>query len=156
MSIGWRSAHYHDGRRRRARSRAGCFRVVTANKQLVTRFIGLLNAGVHDEAVALLTEDFIWAIPKSIPGGGEKTAAEFRAMLAGVMSLYVAQPQYTIVSMTAESDRVSVELVGDGDLKNGKHFQNQYHMLFFISGRVIHRVNEYVDTHYSIKNIFGG
>ena len=130
--------------------------IVTANKQLVTHFIGLLNTGAHDEAVALLTEDFIWTIPESIPGGGEKTAAEFRSMLSGVMSLYVAQPQYTIISMTAESERVSVELVGAGDLKNGRHFKNQYHMLFFISGSLICRVNEYVDTHYSIKNIFGG
>ena len=130
--------------------------VVTASKQLVTRFIGLLNASAHDEALALLTKDFIWAIPRSIPGGGEKTSAEFRTMLAGVMSLYVAQPQYTIVSMTAESDRVSVELVGAGHLKNGKRFENQYHMLFFISGGLIRRVNEYVDTHYSIQNIFGG
>jgi uncharacterized protein len=129
---------------------------VIANKELVTRFIELLNAGAHDEAVALLTDDFIWAIPESIPGGGEKTTAEFREMLAGVMSLYITQPQYTIVSMTAESDRVSVELVGVGNLKNDKLFRNYYHMLFFISGRLIRRVNEYVDTHYSIKTIFGG
>ncbi len=30
------------------------------------------------------------------------------------------------------------------------------HMLFFLSGTSIRRVNEYVDTHYSIKSIFGG
>ncbi len=130
--------------------------VMTANKQLVTRFIGLLNAGAHDEAVALLTDDFIWSIPESIPGGGEKSAAEFREMLTSVMALYESQPQYTIVSMTAESDRVSVELVGVGDLRNGNRFHNRYHMLFFLSGASIRRVNEYVDTHYSIKNIFGG
>jgi uncharacterized protein len=132
------------------------FSVVTANKQLVTRFIGLLNAGAHDEAVALLTADFIWAIPESIPGGGEKSAAEFREMLAGVMALYESQPQYTILSMTAEDERVSAELLGVGDLKNGNRFENRYHMLFFLSGTSIRRVNEYVDTHYSIKNIFGG
>jgi ketosteroid isomerase-like protein len=130
--------------------------VMTANKQLVTRFIGLLNAGAHDEAVALLTDDFIWSIPESIPGGGEKSAAEFREMLTSVMALYESQPQYTIVSMTAESDRVSAELVGVGDLRNGNRFHNRYHMLFFLSDASIRRVNEYVDTHYSIKNIFGG
>jgi uncharacterized protein len=129
---------------------------LTANKRLVARFLELLNAGAHDEAVSLFTEDFIWSIPESIPGGGEKSAAEFRQLLTGIMSLYDSQPQYTVVSMTAESDRVSAELLGMGDLKNGNHFRNHYHMLFFLSGNSIRRVNEYVDTHYSIKRIFGG
>jgi uncharacterized protein len=128
----------------------------TDNKRVVTRFIELLNAGAHDEAVSLFTDDFIWSIPESIPGGGEKSAAEFRQMLSGVMRLYESQPQYTVVSMTAECDRVSVEMLGVGELKNGSDFRNHYHMLFFLSGSSIRRVNEYVDTHYSIKRIFGG
>jgi uncharacterized protein len=146
MSIGARSAHYHD----RGVMNLG------ANKRVVAHFFELLNAGAHDEAVSSFTDDFIWSIPESIPGGGEKSAAEFRELLTDVMSLYDRQPQYTVVSMTAESDRVSAELIGIGELKNGNHFQNRYHMLFFFSGTAIRRVNEYVDTHYSIKRIFGG
>jgi len=129
---------------------------LTENKRVVARFLELLNAGAHDEAVSLFTDDFIWSIPESIPGGGEKSAAEFRQLLTRIMSLYDSQPQYTVVSMTAEGDRVSAELLGAGDLKNGNHFRNRYHMLFFLSGSSIRRVNEYVDTHYSIKRIFGG
>jgi ketosteroid isomerase-like protein len=107
-------------------------------------------------AVSLFTNDFIWSIPESIPGGGEKSAAEFRQLLTGIMSLFDGQPQYTVVSMTAESDRVSAELLGVGHLKNGNHYRNHYHMLFFLSASSIRRVNEYVDTHYSIKSTFGG
>jgi ketosteroid isomerase-like protein len=129
---------------------------LTANKRVVARFFELLNAGAYDAAVSLFTNDFIWSIPESIPGGGEKSAAEFRELLTGIISLFDGQPQYTVVSMTAESDRVSVELLGVGDLKNGNHFRNRYHMLFFLSETFIRRVNEYVDTHYSIKSIFGG
>jgi L-lactate dehydrogenase complex protein LldG len=47
---------------------------LTANKRVVARFFELLNAGAHDEAVSLFTNDFIWSIPESIPGGGEKSA----------------------------------------------------------------------------------
>jgi ketosteroid isomerase-like protein len=129
---------------------------LTENKRVVARFFELLNAGAHDEAVSLFTNDFIWSIPESIPGGGEKSGAELRELLTGIMSLFDRQPQYTVVSMTAESDRVSAELVGVGHLKNGNHYRNSYHMLFFLSGPSIRRVNEYVDTHYSIKSIFGG
>jgi uncharacterized protein len=129
---------------------------LTANKRVVVRFFELLNAGAHDEAVSLFTNDFIWSIPESIPGGGEKSAAEFRELLTGIMSLFDGQPQYTVVSMTAESDRVSAELLGVGDLRNGNHYRNHYHMLFFLSGTSIRRVNEYVDTHYSINSTFGG
>jgi ketosteroid isomerase-like protein len=129
---------------------------LTANKRVVARFFELINAGAQDEAVSLFTNDFIWSIPESIPGGGEKSAAELRELLTGITSLFDGQPQYTVVSMTAESDRVSAELLGVGDLKNGNHYRNRYHMLFFLSGTSIRRVNEYVDTHYSIKSIFGG
>jgi ketosteroid isomerase-like protein len=127
---------------------------LTANKRIVAHLFDLLNAGAHDEAVSLFTDDFIWSIPESIPGGGEKTAAQFREVLTGIMSLFDGQPQYTIVSMTAESDRVSAELLGIGHLRNGNHFRNHYHMLFFLAGNSICRVNEYVDTQYSINSIF--
>ena len=126
------------------------------NKRVVSRFFELLNAGAHDEAVSLCADGFIWSIPESIPGGGEKSAAEFRGLLTAVMSLYDVPPKYTVVSMTAEDDRVSTELLGEGDLKNGNHYRNHYHMLFFLSGTSIRRVNEYVDTHYSINSIFDG
>ncbi len=129
---------------------------LTGNKRLVARFFELLNTGAHDEAVSLFTNDFIWSMPESIPGGGEKSAAELRELMTGIVSLFDGRPQFTVVSMTAESDRVSAELLGVGDLKNGNHYRNRYHMLFFLSGTSIRRVNEYVDTHYSIKNIFGG
>jgi ketosteroid isomerase-like protein len=129
---------------------------LSANKRVVARFFELLNAGAYDEAVSLFTNDFIWSTPESIPGGGEKSAAAFRELLTGIMSLFDGQPQYTVVSMTAESDRVSAELLGMGNLKNGNYYRNRYHMLFFLSGPSIRRVNEYVDTHYSIKSIFGG
>lgn len=129
---------------------------LTANKRVVARFFDLLNAGAHDVATSLFTNDFIWSIPESIPGGGEKSAAEFRELLTVIMSLFDGQPQCTVVSMTAESDRVSAELPGVGDLKNGDHYRNRYHMLFFLSGTSIRRVSEYVDTHYSIKSTFGG
>jgi uncharacterized protein len=149
MSIGWKNVHYRDRHQDRRMN-------LSANKRLVARFLDLLNAGAHDEAVSLFARDFIWSIPESIPGGGEKSAAEFRELLTGVTSLYDGQPQYTVVSMTAENNRVSAELIGVGNLKNGNHFRNYYHMLFFLSETSIRRVNEYVDTHYSIKNIFGG
>jgi ketosteroid isomerase-like protein len=129
---------------------------LTGNKRLVARFFELLNAGAHDEAVSLFTNDFVWSMPESIPGGGEKSAAELRELMTGIVSLFDGRPQFTVVSMTAESDRVSAELLGVGDLKNGNHYRNRYHMLFFLSGTSIRRVNEYVDTHYSIENIFGG
>ena len=64
----------------------------TANKRVVARFFELLNSGAHDEAVSLFTNDFIWSISESIPGGGEKSAAEFRELLTGIMSLFDGQP----------------------------------------------------------------
>jgi ketosteroid isomerase-like protein len=52
---------------------------LTANKRLVARFFELLNAGAHDEAVSLFTNDFIWSIPESTPGGGSKRGQSHEA-----------------------------------------------------------------------------
>jgi len=107
---------------------------LTGNKRLVARFFELLNTGAHDEAVSLFTNDFIWSMPESIPGGGEKSAAELRELMTGIVSLFDGRPQFTVVSMTAESDRVSAELLGVGDLRMAITTETATTCCFFSQG----------------------
>ena len=124
------------------------------NKEVVTRYLDFLNAGHYDDAVSLFSEDCIWNIPASIPGGGKKSKAEFCQVLKDIMGLFVSQPQYHIVSTTSEDNRISVELWAEGDVKNGSRYENAYNILFEVDNGQITQVREYVDTYYAVKTVF--
>lgn len=54
--------------------------------------------------------------------------------------------EQTILGTTAEGSRVAVEATGRVALRNGKTYQNRYHMLFEVTGGLISSVREYCDT----------
>lgn len=53
---------------------------------------------------------------------------------------------FTVLSMTAEDDRVSVEAEGASTLVNGVPYNNQYHFLFYIRDGRVYLLKEYIDT----------
>ena len=55
----------------------------------------------------------------------------------------------TPTGMVAEGDRVAVEVVSEGDLKNGRQYRQQYHMLLEFRGNRISAVREYLDTQHA-------
>jgi ketosteroid isomerase-like protein len=55
----------------------------------------------------------------------------------------------TVLSSIAEGNRVALEVVSSGDLKNGRQYRQEYHMLMeFRDGR-ISAVREYLDTQHA-------
>ncbi len=52
-------------------------------------------------------------------------------------------------SMTAEDDRVSVEMAGHAELVGGGRYDNVYHFLFRFRGDKVCSVDEYLDTKYT-------
>ena len=55
----------------------------------------------------------------------------------------------TVVSCIAEADRVAVEVESAGDLKNGRRYRQQYHMLLTFKDGKISSVREYLDTQHA-------
>ncbi len=51
-------------------------------------------------------------------------------MFEGVLDRFVAPPDMRIIAVTAEDDRVAVEVEGRGRMRSGIDFANTYHMLF--------------------------
>ncbi len=55
----------------------------------------------------------------------------------------------TVVSCMGEGDRVAVEVVSAGDLKNGRQYRQEYHMLLEFRDGKIKSVREYLDTQHA-------
>src|ERR1700730_1271625 len=63
---------------------------------------------------------------------GTRTKSEFISMLKNIRPLIAKSVAMTIVSATAEEDRVSVESKGDSTLTNGRKYDNTYHFMFVL------------------------
>jgi uncharacterized protein len=54
-----------------------------------------------------------------------------------------------VTSCIAEGDRVALEVVSSGDLKNGREYRQEHHMLLkFRAGNIL-SVKEYLDTQHA-------
>ena len=78
-------------------------------------------------------------------------------MAAKVFARLVSPPKMTILSTTAEDDRVAIEAESHGRLVDGRPYENQYHFLlrFDADGRVV-EFKEYFDTLYVFETLFDG
>ena len=55
----------------------------------------------------------------------------------------------TVVSCIAEGDRAAFEVISSGDLKNGRLYRQEYHMLLTFRDGKISSVREYLDTQHA-------
>ena len=122
------------------------------NKTTAQRFCELFSASDLDGVLALLTDDATWRIPgkkELTPTAGiytkERIGRLFRRMLEGL----TAGLSMTVLSSIAEGDRVALEVVSAGDLKNGRLYRQEYHFLMEFRDGKISAVREYLDTQHA-------
>lgn len=113
---------------------------------------------VHDAVLgaALLHEDLVyWTAgkPHLFPYAGTRGKAEFVAYLA-TPSIFVGGSRMTPLVLTAEDNRVSITVDGEGALPDGRVYTNVYHYLFTFRDEQIVEVREYMDTQ-SAAEFFG-
>ena len=128
---------------------------IEENKQLVTGFWQAISESRMDAARAMLHDDLTWWITGNTALSGKYDKAGFIELISGAVEATESGIQVTPVMLTAEDNRVAMEAVSDGTLKNGKKYENKYHFLHFIrDGRII-GVHEYMDTEH-VTAVFGG
>jgi uncharacterized protein len=122
------------------------------NKAVAHRFFERFTAGDIDGALATMTDDATWWIPgkkERSPSAGlypkDKIGRLFHRMLNALKNGLAM----TVVSCIAEGDRVALEVVSAGDLKNGRHYRQEYHMLMTFRDGKIASVREYLDTQHA-------
>ena len=127
------------------------------NKQLVAEFFGRFNARDLAGALDILADDVNWWIvgkPEASPAAGDHNKEQIAALLTNMARQLENGLDMTVKGMVAEGDRVAVEVESYGALKNGRVYNNLYHMLMTIRDGKIHELREYLDTEHVIATWF--
>ncbi len=122
---------------------------VEHNKAVALEFIRLAANNSIDDALNLLHPDATWWVagdPARLRVAGLKDRARIERLLHGLKKALPEGMRMTVTGVTAESERVAVELDGIGTWHNGRSYHNHYHFLFVIRDSMIVSVREYMDT----------
>jgi ketosteroid isomerase-like protein len=116
------------------------------NKDAVARFFADISAGQIERAFSLVSDQARWWVPGELPFSGTKTKAEYLKVVAAIQAGFPTG--FTLVpgQMTAEDDRVAVEVQSSGQHVSGKSYRNTYHFLITLEGGRFTQVREHMDT----------
>jgi uncharacterized protein len=122
------------------------------NKAIAFRFFERFSRSDISGALDTMADDATWWIPgkkERSPAAGlyskEKIGRLFHRMLGALKTGLTMQ----VISCIAEGDRVAVEVVSSGDLKNARRYRQEYHMLLRFRDGKITSVREYLDTQHA-------
>lgn len=128
-----------------------------SNKQLAIDLFARFSANDIAGALDLLTDDVTWWIagkPDAQPASGEHDKRWMARLFHNMTSQFDGSMQMTVRGLIAEGDKVAVEVVGDGRLRDGRRYQNEYHLLLTIRDGKIAVVREYLDTQHVVATWF--
>jgi uncharacterized protein len=126
------------------------------NRKVAAEFFARFDANDVAGALALMTEDMKWWIagkPGSNPSVGEHGKAEMAQMFERMGKALKGGLRMKVLGAIAEGDRVALEVESRGELKNGRLYEQQYHLLVTLRDGRIARVKEYLDTQH-VQNIW--
>lgn len=124
---------------------------IEKNKHLVKDFFAKVSAGELSAAYAMIHDDVAWwsAGGENLAFSGTLSKSVFVDSMNGMDQIFAERPTLTPRSMVAEGDRVAVELAGHAVTKDGRDYDNLYHIqLTFKDDRII-AAREYHDTLYA-------
>ncbi|MES2947375.1 MAG: nuclear transport factor 2 family protein [Pseudomonadota bacterium] len=132
---------------------SGVTAVSTAdNKAVAFRFFACFTASDIDGALGTMTEDATWWIPgkkEHTPSAGLYAKDKIGRLFHRMVQALEGGLKMTVVSCIGEGDRVAVEVASAGDLKNGRQYRQEYHMLLEFRDGKIQSVREYLDTQHA-------
>jgi ketosteroid isomerase-like protein len=122
------------------------------NRATANRFFELFSASDIDRALALMSDDATWRIPGTkelSPTAGVYTKEKIGRLFRRMVDALSSGLQMTVLSSIAEGERVALEVVSSGDLKNGRRYRQEYHFLIEFRDGMICAVREYLDTQHA-------
>jgi uncharacterized protein len=122
------------------------------NKAVAFAFFERFSAGDIVGALDTMTEDATWWIPgkkERSPAAGLYSREKIGRLFGRMVGALKGGLKMSVISCIAESDRVAVEVESAGDLKNGRLYRQQYHMLLTFRNARISSVREYLDTQHA-------
>jgi len=130
---------------------------INANKQLVREFWEAMIKGDQERLMALLAEDLRYFSAGDLPSCAPcSSCSEYVARMMRVMSEnLVGGGVVKLGDITAEDNRVAVEVESRCQTKNGKLYNNFYHFLYYIENGKIAGLKEYCDTLHASETFVG-
>lgn len=119
------------------------------NKRIACEFFARFNANDIPGALDTMADDATWWIAgkkDSVPVAGVKSKEQIARVFYRMVNQLKDGLRMTVKSVTAEGDRVAVEVTSYGELKNGRVYEQEYHTLIEVRGGKISAVREYLDT----------
>jgi uncharacterized protein len=128
-------------------------------KAVVRAYYDAVAGGRRDEALALFAGDATWWIagdPERFALAGLRGLAEHQRLLRErVVPRLPHGVEITITGLTAEGDRVAVEMENRALTADGRVYANRFHLLFVVRDGAIHEVREHLDTQLAAEVLLG-
>ena len=128
--------------------------IADQNKQITKKFFEALSTG-SDKYLDFYTDDsIIWTAGNNAIGG-TRTKEEVVSFAQNILSSFPNGIKFNITGITAEDERVAVEINGEAIHASGEKYNNQYHFLLRIKDGKILELKEYMDTQLAAKILLG-
>ena len=128
--------------------------IIDQNKQITREFFEALSTGSDKYLDFYTDESIIWTAGNNAIGG-TRTKAEVVSFAQNILSAFPAGITFNIKGMTAEDERVAVEINGEAIHASGETYNNKYHFLLRIKDGKILELKEYMDTQLAAKILLG-
>jgi uncharacterized protein len=122
------------------------------NKALVREFFARFTASDIDGVLGMMTDDATWWIPGKkdrTPTAGLYDKAKIGRLFHRMLQALEGGLEMNVKSSIAEGDFVAAEVTSSGNLKNGRQYRQEYHMLMQLRDGRICAVREYLDTQHA-------
>jgi ketosteroid isomerase-like protein len=128
--------------------------ITDQNKQITKEFFEALSTGSDQYLDFYTDESIIWTAGNNSIGG-IRTKKEVVSFAQNILAAFPTGIKFNITGMTAEGDRVAVEISGEAIHASGETYNNQYHFLLRIKDGKILELKEYMDTQLAAKILLG-
>ena len=128
--------------------------ITDQNKKITKEFFRALSTGSDQYLDFYTNESIIWTAGGNAIGG-TRTKKEVVSFAQNILSAFPTGITFNIKGMTAEEERVAVEINGEAIHASGETYNNQYHFLLRIKDGKILELKEYMDTQLAAKILLG-
>ena len=124
------------------------------NKMLAQQAAQALGRLEVDKFLELLADDVSFETPvRNEVFGGKKTKDQLRKELTMMKALLPNGVTLAVQTITAEDDRVHLELTGTAKTAQGKEYNNRYHWFIQVREGKISTFRDYFDSEYSVRQL---
>jgi uncharacterized protein len=127
---------------------------IERNKAIAHEFYRCFTANDIPGVMATMTKDAsFWIAGKATDGAltGELSKPQIERVFLGMLGRLKAGLNMRVLSCIAEGDKVALEVVSYGELKDGRVYDQQYHVLMRMRDGKIASIREYLDTHHVLQ-----